>query len=530
VSVVLSTERGKRSRPSIVELFSQPPPRPRRIALVVLTLAIGAAYLFFATAGLFGSPVFWPSYNADFNELAEGFRSGHLYVPAAPAPELLAQADPYDWGTSGQWWYSDLSLYKGHYYMYWGPVSALVIALVKIVFRIKTSVGDQLPQIIFYWIYLVCGVVLIDRLARRLFPRLSFLWVVVAILVYAFANPTPYLVATPSVYLAAIAGGQAFLVAGLVCALAAFGPSLVTGWLRAGPALGAGACWALAIGCRASMGPPVLLLALLTAYMASRPAARRWVVALRNLAWLATPVALASFALLLYNRLRFDSWLEFGLKYQLNTLHFRASRYFVGPNLYSYLLRPMGRSCHFPFLTAVWDIGARGFPASFRWPAGYVISEPVVGFLNGTPWSWLALVALASCAWTALRTLLRPAREIGSARAARAWVWCVASAAIMGSVSAAPTVAIFTTTIRYTADVSTGLILCAILGSWWLVTRCRDRGAALRRTVAAALVGLAAVTVVMGLLLGVSGYNQHLKHYNPQLFNELKARLSICAD
>ena len=76
---------------------------------------------------------------------------------------------------------------------------------------------DQLQYPVFavYSIYVVAGALLIDRLARRIFPGLPLYIVLLSILVFALANPTPYLVATPGIYEAAIGGAQAFLLVGL---------------------------------------------------------------------------------------------------------------------------------------------------------------------------------------------------------------------------------------------------------------------------------------------------------------------------
>ena len=40
-------------------------------------------------------------------------------------------------------WYWDASLYGGHYYLYWGPVPALLLAGWKTLFRVHARVGDQ---------------------------------------------------------------------------------------------------------------------------------------------------------------------------------------------------------------------------------------------------------------------------------------------------------------------------------------------------------------------------------------------------
>jgi hypothetical protein len=43
-----------------------------------------------------------------------------------------------------------------------------------------------------------------------------------------------------------------------------------------------------------------------------------------------------------------------------------------------------------------------------------------------------------------------------------------------------------------------------------------------------ALVALAGATIVLGLLLGVQGYDGMFEHHNPELYQRWVARLSRC--
>ncbi len=490
--------------------------------LVLLTIAIEVVYMLIARAATWGD---WPAYNANFDLQAEAFRTRRLHLLIKPDPNLLAAPDPFDPANS-QWWIPDFSLYKGRYFLYWGPVPAILIAAIKVVGRIKYTVTDAVPQFIFYSQYLVAGVLFFERMARRLFPRLPFYWVVLAVLVYAFGNPTPYLIATPSVYLTAIVGGQAFLMTGLLRIFDAFWRGRDEGRLQPGLAVAAGASWVLGLGCRFSIAPAVFVLALL-ASLPARGRHRPWRAFVWNFSWQAAPVVVGTFFLLLYNKARFHEWLEFGQNYQLNTWHFHSAWAYVWPNVYSYLFRPMGHSCHFPFFTAIWNIGAKGFPASFHEPARYMISEPVVGILVGTPFSLLAIFGIGfgvRAAWMAAR---RPGGLLAADPATRAQMLCVFSGALLGSATAVATVAIFGTTIRYMGDVSAGILICASMGAWWIYLRLADRPV-LRAVVTTAMIALAIFTIVVGALLGVTGYNDHLKRFNPDLFEKISAALSRC--
>jgi len=129
--------------------------------LVAIVLVVELAYVFFVSAGHMRD---WHTYHTYIDYLAEGFRSGHLYISLAPTPELLASPDPFD-GSNLYNWYWDASLYKKHYYLYWGPVPALLLAGVKIIFRIKAQVGDQYPVFAFTSLQLIAAALLLDRMA-----------------------------------------------------------------------------------------------------------------------------------------------------------------------------------------------------------------------------------------------------------------------------------------------------------------------------------------------------------------------------
>ena len=211
--------------------------RNRWVPLAAAFAVIELAYVFFVSAGRF---THWPATLRFLDDQAEGFRAGHLHFAIEPAAALLAKANPFDpaWKSL---WYWDASLYNGHYYLYWGPVPALLLAGFKTVFRVEAHVGDQYVVFALASLQALAGLLLIDRVQRRLFPELPAAFVVLAVAVFAFANPTPYNLARGAVYEAAIVGGHAFLIAGLVFAFEALS---AVGRQRSRLAL-AGTCWGL---------------------------------------------------------------------------------------------------------------------------------------------------------------------------------------------------------------------------------------------------------------------------------------------
>jgi len=498
---------------------------PRWLWLALLLGGILTSYLFIITAGTW---THWPTWNNTYDLMAEGFRAGHLYLQIQPHPKLLAAPNPFD-PALADYWYWDGSLHKGHIYFYWGPLPAVLLAGIKAMFSWTFEVGDQYFVFAFYTCHLVAGALLITRMARRLFPDLPSSFVVLGILVFAYATPTPFMIATPGGYQAAIIGGQAFLLLGLV-----FAADVVWTATSAPPSrrllLAAGSCWGLAIATRVSAALPVALLILTTGLLIARPGPARsvWLQRLRAALWMAAPVAGFISALLLYNRARFDSFFEFGTNNQMSTVQYRAEWAYLWPDLYSYLLRPMVLSCRFPFLTAPFQLGPGAFPRGFEIPAGYLIDEPLAGLLLAAPWVWFIAVAgvlAGRAAWRASRT--RPPLVALDARG-RSEVFFVATFAVIGLVTGLPVAAVFMPTMRYLAEVSSGLILLATWGvwSWYCAVRGRPWP---RRAVTAAIVGVGATTIVFGLLLGVTGYNEMFKSHNPGLHQRMVRAFSVCS-
>jgi hypothetical protein len=492
---------------------------PRGLVLALVFLAVEGVYLFILSAGKLTD---WPTYLSFLNDQAEGFRSGHLHMAVEPAAALLAKANPSD-GANRDLWYWDASLYKGHYFTYWGPIPALLLAAVKVLFRLKVSVGDQVPVFALATLQLLAGTLLIERTARRLFAGLPTALVAMGVLAFGLANPTLYNLARAGVYEAAIVGGHAFLLGGLLFAFEAVWKAS-SGNATRRDLLGAGACWALALGCRVAVAPAVLLLMFLTALLAAGNGDQRWQRRLAALLAVGAPVAIGVGALLLYNHARFDAWLDFGRHYQLSWIPFTAKLAYVPANLYSYALRPLLRSCRFPFLFAVEDMGPRAFPSWLRPAPGYVVYEQVTGFLVAVPWSWLWIVVVVvqvRAGWRLWRS--GAACDPQTRTMGLASIGC-AIVALSTLLVALP---ILEATMRYLGDEVGGLAIGATLGAWLLYQQFRQR-VALRRLVIAGCVGLMLATASIGVALGFEGQYKHFRQFNPGLLDKLEARWSVC--
>jgi hypothetical protein len=497
---------------------------PRWLILTLLSAAIVTTYVFIISAGRWDT---WSTWNATYNLVADGFRDGHLYLRLKPAPELLTAANPYD-PVMMRYWVWDAIYYKGHLFFYWGPLPAAILAVLKAAFGWTFEIGDQYFVFTFYVLQLVACVLLIERMARRLFPAVPLWLVVVAVMVLAYAHQTPFIVATPGIYQAAIIGAQAFLLLGLVFATDAVWTSPArqpSRWLL----LGAGVLWGCAIATRVSVAPAISVLILVVAFLVAQPGSARsiWWQRLRAALWLGVPVAAFVGALLIYNRARFDSFFDFGKGKEMSTMQYRAGLQYLWPDLYSYFLRPMVMSCKFPFLTAPFNLGAPAFPSGYRLPPGYNLDEPVAGVLQAAPWNWFLAVAGVFGVRGAMRVWrARPQPTALDARG-RAALWFPISFAIIGTVTGLPMIAMFLATQRYFIDISVGLLLLATWGVFALYTAVAARPWP-RRLVTFVIAGIAGATIVVGLLLGVSGYNDMFKNHNPQLFQAMVRAFSVC--
>lgn len=481
--------------------------RRRIVALFVAAVAVELLYWFVISAGTFTR---WPFTIHFLDDLAEGFRHGHLHLIVEPPAALLSRPNPFA-PDNRELWYWDASLYKGQYYLYWGPVPALLLAAVKTVFRISAVVGDH--HVVFWLttLQLIAGTLFIERVGR-LFRRPPLVLEVAAVVVLGVANPVLYNLARPAVYEAAIVGGEAFLLLGLVFAFDA----VAADDLRRARLAAAGACWGAAFGCRISLAPAVALLVAATVLgmVFGKPdrLRRALVVSL----WVGTPVALALLAFLTYNRLRFDAWFEFGLRYQLSWIELQVALRFIPANLHAYLWRPPAISCRFPFAYALADVGARAFPAGYTLPTGYFVYEQVAGLLPTVPWSYFAPVAVLAAARTSWRTRLCSPRT-----------WTVGVTAIIALVALGPDLVLSTATNRYLGDVTGGMTLLGALGAFTTVEAVQDRRGLHLLAVALALV-LAAATAAMGFALGLKGQYAHFEANNPPLYQKLVQRLSVC--
>ncbi|HKP63841.1 MAG TPA: hypothetical protein VJV78_44205 [Polyangiales bacterium] len=487
----------------------------------LLLLGLSAYYLFVSTSGTFDTI----RIRTDFYDLAaEGFRNGHLYIPVEPQALLLAQPDP----ASQTWrplWFWDAVLFQRHYYIYWGPVPALLLLAFKLLTGFHGSVSDQWPALFFMLGRLYGGAALIWTFARSLSERPPYWAVFCSILIFGVASPTTFVVARPHIYEASIGAGQCFLFWGLWAALV----GLLHRRYQLPAFIFAGLCWALALNSRTNMIVVAPILVVITAAFAWRRSGYAWGQGLRALFSLGIPVGLGLVACFAYNYVRFGSPTEFGLTYQLTGRQFGGgSSAYILPNIVSYLFAELEWSCRFPFARLPM---LRQLTSWIEWPVTYDVGayeagERVAGLLVTTSWSWL----IAVWVWPTLKAAARFVRSgpqavtLGLGDPA---LWLV-SVSLCSVVSIAPSLFVFMGSMRYLEDPAGGVLIIATIACFWLLRRAqRPVPRALARLL---VISVVLHTVVVAVCLGFSGHFDNFRQMNPLLFQRLFDTYSLCAD
>ena len=476
---------------------------------------IALSYVWFVSVGTW---IRWPGTSAYHDLQAQAFLHGQIHLLVDPPDELLALPDPYDPAArSGLAYLWDASLYQGRYYLYWGPVPALLLGPIRALADVR--VGDDVLVLVFSIGTLFWGTRLLTRLWRDRFPEVPGWAMVGSVLVVGWANPMPWLLNSPWIYESAIAGGQFFLVMGL----AALYPVLQTGAARPANLIWAGISFALAVGTRFSLVAPVgvvTLIGMLRICLPPLPASRR----ISSVVALLLPLMLGAGALAGYNVIRFGSAMESGHTYQLTSLDHTAagpasfSLWNAIPNLYNYLVNPVRRLSIFPYLKPRWG-GTYMSVLRLPVPEGYY-SEQITGMLWAAPFALLSLTGVVSLCKRFVRPAEGSPRRMPVILTADGPTWV--RAALLGAALAGfAIVQLYVVgSMRYQADFIPAVMLAATIGFWRGLENRRRTG---RSGSTFVLAGLALMTwtAVVGLLLGITSYHARFEKLNPELFRWL---------
>jgi putative flippase GtrA len=476
-------------------LAAEDPPQARAKAAalggIAVVAVIGAFYFWTALTSVDSGRSF-------YSLLAQSFADGRLDLEVKPPKALLALPDPYDPVQNAPYQLHDASLYKGHYYLYFGPTPAAVLYLPLRV--VGVDVSDRIAAPLFATVGLAAASALLLFLIARYLPRTPTGWRLVGVVALGLGNVVPFTLRRPAVYEVAITAGLCFL---MIAALL-----LVTAVLRDRPSLwrlAAGSlAFGLAVGARASLvlAAPLLL----WAWWHALGPRRRWNrdALLRTTAAAAAPLLACLLLLGLYNLARFGSLTELGARYQLAGVNLMRFSFFepsrILPGTWFYLLDPPTINLDFPFFHLT-----PSYPGTLPNP---FFVEPVAGVLATTPLV-AALIAAPAVAW---RRLDRGDRELGGL--------LVVLVLIALLLPLAPVVTLAGATMRYEVDFMSFLLIAAVLAWLWLADH-------LRRTAPArlAVLGLGTCAIVFcaiaNLGFSITGYYDGLRTAHPGTYAAL---------
>jgi hypothetical protein len=408
--------------------------------LVYLVVA-GTIGAYFAVSILRGSMPNLHGMTAEFHALlAKSFLLGKTDLPIAPDPRLIALPDPYDPKANFEYRLHDASLYKGKYYIYFGPVPTLVLFLP---FRAATGADlqNRVAVPVFCAIGFLCSLGAFYSLARRgkwMVPK----WLETAVVVALGTTSVAFVLRRPLFYEVAISSGYAFVMAGILALVHALGKND-----RAGrnSILLSGLFFGMAAGCRPHLA---LVAAVMLVYLLLRAKSARISVVL-----FAAPLILCAVLLMLYNYARFDSVLEFGRNYQVGAIVQDPTPFRFGRALLMYLFAIPTITTDFPFVhpCLIYTLADR-VPTVWDY-------DSIIGLVTGFP-----IVVFGLCAHFVLRKRYFGAPDVAGAIRSLVSYLCVAAVLVLLFVSTSGLVIG-----RYTVDFVPMLVLggcCAITVLW----------------------------------------------------------------
>jgi hypothetical protein len=266
---------------------------------------VAVIVFYFTTAWVGGPASNWRGQTPEYYALlTDAFLAGQTSLLVQPPAELLALPNPYDPIRNAEYRLHDASLYRGKYYLYFGPTPALVLFL-----PFKVLTGSHLPSRVAVALFCAGGFAcscalffLLAKLEKWDIPA----WFASAVVISLGTAPgVIFLLAHTSFYEVAIAAGYCFVMAGFLLAAYSLGQRRP----RVSSLAGAGLCFGLAVGCRPNYAPFTMLMVVLVTLWIRSPK-------MPALAYVG-PVVLCGVLLAVYNYARFQNPFEFGLRYQL---------------------------------------------------------------------------------------------------------------------------------------------------------------------------------------------------------------------
>lgn len=353
--------------------------QPRSLMLAILCVL---AVYFWIGMGAGLAPVYQMLDYHYYDLLADGFLAGQLSLTVEPRPELLQLADPYDPDQNQPYRLHDLSLYNGKYYLFSGPLPALVAFV-----PFKWATGVDLPQYLAVILFCSASFLISTMILRKFIAEQAPacpLWLqVVAILLVGFCSGNLHLLRWPSVYQTANACAVAFFLLSLLGFLHVF-----TG-TRARHLIFclSSTVLALCIAARPHFLPAIVLVTMGTGawlgWNSTPPGMSRRKHTIKWAELSLLPVLAVALGMATYNAMRFGDPLESGLHYQLASVKLRSVQSwhldYAWKNLCYYLGQLPTFSTQFPYLQGL------SYGHFIRNGNDFYLQERLFGLAGGIP-------------------------------------------------------------------------------------------------------------------------------------------------
>jgi hypothetical protein len=251
----------------------------------------------------------------------------------------------------------------------------------------------------------------------------------------------------------------------------------------------------------------------------------RW-QALKYILMMGLILGAALAGMLWYNKIRFNSWFEFGLRYLLTGVNFHkyySEAWSLGnflPNFNNYLINPFRTLTIFPYVKPDW--GGRLLFIYFKAPPHYS-PEQVSGLIPTLPFIFVSLVPLFylfRAGWRIFASGSAARCPADSQILLELKEWTFLSIGGASLLAFLPILFYISNNMRYLADVVPMLVLLSILG-FWQGTDLLAMRPGLRRCFVTLVILLVVYSVVVSLLLAITGNEARFEHLNPVLFETL---------
>jgi hypothetical protein len=484
------------------------------ILLIILFSFVICIYIWITTIGRIDK---WPSGADYYWKLTQAFQQGQTYLLEEPNPELAKLENPYDHrqrkGLEYLW---DTTYYDGKYFLYWGPLPALLGLFVNAI----TSKPVTDTGLVFSFVLgtALFSVLLLKALYHQFkFPGWAFWGSAFALMINV---PLVWLLARPKFYEVSISGGQFFIMAGFYFLFFVFRSSKPHIGLITATSL----MFGLAGATRINLLPSIIFLTVLILWRIYVVNNKKFSASIASFTAVLIPLTMVAVSLCWYNYTRFGSIFEFGHRYQLTGPALTAdynnisSYKYIIPNTYSYVFRLPVISEQFPFLTLP-RIKPDSWPLFIRIPNYYLYNEPMAGVLFVVPLFSLTIAVLIRLLWLYLNGDV-PHNPIVKQPHRTLLVWF--SISLFAYVFIQTTI-LFTflySAMRYLFDFSSALIVLSTMLIGYYLQRV-DQNPYVAKILAFLWILSSALTVIAGILIGITGDRNNFLNQNPSLYYQL---------